>query len=238
VVQTTPRIGTRAPKNSQVTLLLSTGPQLLSVPVLVGQPEKAAIQKITDARFAYDSKNSTRQFDAKVAKDTVIAAFGTNALDLATVTTYGENQPISLVVSVGAIPNVAGLSVADATRKLKSVDITATPGRDTYSDTIAAGNVVGIELADGQVVRPGNSVSLTVSKGKEQIAVPDIKGTPWTSAKKALTDLGFVIAFKNDSSRAIVATGLGDFATVSSVSPSGSTQVDKGSTVTVGLSIG
>ena len=108
----------------------------------------------------------------------------------------------------------------------------------TFSDTISAGNVIGIELADGQVVRPGNSLPLTVSKGKEQIAVPDIKGTSWTTAKKALMDLGFVIAFKNDSSKAIVATGLGDFATVSSVSPSGSTQVDKGSTVTVGLSIG
>ena len=238
VVQTTPQIGTRAPKNSQVTLLLSTGPQLLSVPVLVGQPEKAAIQKITDARFAYDSKNSTRQFDAKVPQGTVLSAFGTGGVDLSTATTYGENQPISLVVSAGAIPNVAGLSVADATQKLKDVSITATPGRDTYSDKISAGNVIGIELAGGQVVRPGNSVSLTISRGKEQIAVPDIKGTPWTTAKKALTDLGFVIAFKNDSSKAIVATGLGDLATVSSVSPSGGTQVDKGSTVTVSLSIG
>ena len=238
VAETTPAIGTRVAKNSKVTLLISTGPRNIAVPTLVGEAQNAAIQKIKDAGFRYESNGSTKQFDAKVSKDTVISAFGTNALDLATVKTYGENQPISLVVSAGAIPDVAGLSVADATQKLKDVNITATSGRNTFSDTISAGNVIGIELADGQVVRPGNSLPLTVSKGKEQIAVPDIKGTSWTTAKKALMDLGFVIAFKNDSSKAIVATGLGDFATVSSVSPSGSTQVDKGSTVTVGLSIG
>jgi serine/threonine protein kinase/beta-lactam-binding protein with PASTA domain len=227
VVQTTPPIGTRAPKNSQVTLLLSTGPQLLSVPVLIGQPEKAAIQKITDARFVYDSKDSTRQFDAKVAKDTVIAAAGTGGVDLSTATTYGEQQPITLAVSAGAIPDVVGLSVADATQKLKDVDITATPGRDTYSDTIPSGNVIGIELADGQVVRPGNSVSLTVSKGKEQIAVPDVVGKSWDKAKKALIDAGFVPSYNR------VADLLPTSFTVSKTTPPAGTMVDKGSSVKV-----
>jgi len=227
VVQTTPRIGTRAPKNSQVTLLLSTGPQLLSVPVLVGQPEKTAMQKITDARFAYDTKDSTRQFDAKVPQGTVLSAFGTGGVDLSTATTYGENQPISLVVSAGAIPNVAGLSVADATQKLKDVSITATPGRDTYSDTISAGNVIGIELADGQVVRPGNSVSLTISRGKEQIAVPDVVNLTWDKAKKALTDAGFVPSYNR------AADVLPPVFTVSKTSPAAGTMVDKGSTVKV-----
>jgi beta-lactam-binding protein with PASTA domain/tRNA A-37 threonylcarbamoyl transferase component Bud32 len=227
VVQTTPQIGTRAPKNSRVTLLLSTGPQLLSVPTLVGQPEKAAIQKITDARFAYDSKDSTRQFDAKIAKDTVIAAFGTGGVNLSTATTYGEQQPITLVVSAGALPDVAGLSVADATQKLKDVNITATPGRDTFSDTVPSGNVIGIELADGQVVRPGNSLPLTVSKGKEQIAVPDIVNMTWDKAKKALTDAGFVPSYNR------AADLLPPAFTVSKTNPLAGTMVDKGSTVKV-----
>jgi serine/threonine protein kinase/beta-lactam-binding protein with PASTA domain len=232
VAQTTPPIATRVPKNSQVTLLLSAGPQLLSVPVLVGQPEKSAIQKITDARFAYDSKDSTRQFDAKAPKDTVIAAFGTGGVDLSTATTYGEQQPITLVVSAGALPNVVGLSVADATQRLKDVGVTATSGRDTYSDTIPAGRVIGIELATGQVVRPGSSVSLTLSKGKEQVAVPVVLNMAWPDAKAALQSAGFSIKFKNLASQAVAGFNTG---TVTSISPDQGTLVDKGSTVIVNL---
>jgi serine/threonine protein kinase/beta-lactam-binding protein with PASTA domain len=226
VAQTTPQIGTRVPKNSQVTLLLSTGPQLLSVPVLVGQPEKAAIQKITDARFSYDSKDSTRQFDAKVAKDTVIAALGTGGVDLSTATTYGEQQPITLVVSAGALPDVAGLSVADATQKLKDVDVTATSGRDTYSDTIPAGNVIGIELADGQVVRPGGTVSMSISKGPEQVAVPDVGGMGWGSAKPILVAAGFKLDYSH-------AADGNPFAFVSSTNPKAGVVIDKGSIIKV-----
>jgi serine/threonine protein kinase/beta-lactam-binding protein with PASTA domain len=227
VVQTTPPIGTRAPKNSQVILLLSTGPQLLSVPVLIGQPEKAAIQKITDARFVYDSKDSTRQFDAKVAKDTVLSASGTGGLDLSKATTYGENQPISLVVSAGAIPGVAGKSFADASSALKDVGLSGTRGRSDYSDTVPTGNVIGGEVADGTVIRPGDSISLTISKGKEQIAVPDVVNMTWDKAKKALIDAGFVPSYNRAADLLPAAF------TVSKTNPVSGTMVDKGSTVKV-----
>ena len=231
VVQTTPQIGTRAPKNSQVTLLLSTGPQLLSVPVLVGQPEKAAIQKITDARFAYDSKNSTRQFDAKVAKDTVLAASGAGGLDLVKATTYGEQQPISLVVSAGAIPDVAGKSFADATSTLNNVQLTATRGRQDFSDTVPTGNVIGVEVADGTVIRPGGSISLTISRGKEQVAVPDIVGMSWDKAKKALTAAGFTFTYDNK----VAADTLPPFFQVASTNPAFGQSADKGSNIKVTL---
>jgi beta-lactam-binding protein with PASTA domain/tRNA A-37 threonylcarbamoyl transferase component Bud32 len=233
VVQTTPAIGTRVPKNSRVTLLISTGPQLLSLPVLVGQAENVAIQKITDARFSYDSKDSTRQFDAKIGKGTVIAALGAGGVDLSTLTTYGEKQPIALVVSAGALPDVVGLSLTDATTKLKTdANLTATAGSDVYSDTIGAGGVVGIELTKGQIVHPGDTVSLTMSKGKEQVAVPQVVGMSWPAAKAALQSAGFAIKFKNPSSAAVAAFNVG---TVTSVSPAQGTMVDKGSTVVINL---
>ena len=232
VVTTKPKTGASVPKNSTITLLLSTGPQPLSVPVLVGQPEKAAIKKITDARFAYDAKDSTRQFDAKVANNTVIAAFGTGGIDLATASTYGEQQPITLVVSAGPLPDVAGLSVAAATQKLKDVSVTATSGRDTFSDTIPAGNVIGIELAEGQIVRPGGTVSMSISKGKEQVAVPQVVNMAWPAAQAALKAAGFAIKFNNFLSQVVASNNGG---TVTSVTPGQGTMVDKGSTVVIDL---
>ncbi|MBC7763288.1 MAG: PASTA domain-containing protein, partial [Candidatus Saccharibacteria bacterium] len=227
VAETTPAIGTRVAKNSKVTLLISTGPRNIAVPTLVGEAQNAAIQKIKDAGFRYESNGSTKQFDAKVSKDTVISAFGANALDLATVKTYGENQPISLVVSAGAIPDVAGRSVKDATSTLLEVGLTATPGRENYSDTVPKGNVIGIDVADGAVIRPGDPISLTISKGKEQIAVPDVVGMSWDKAKAALTDAGFVPNYNRAADLLPAAF------TVSKTNPVAGTMVDKGSTVKV-----
>ena len=227
VAETTPPIGTRVPKNSQVTLLVSTGPKNIPVPTLVGEAQNAAIQKIKDAGFRYNSKDSSKQFDAKVSKDTVISAFGTDALDLTTVKTYGQNQPISLVVSVGPIPDVAGKSLADATNTLKDAQLTATPGRQEYSDTVPSGSVIGIDVPKGAVIRPGDPISLTVSKGVEQVAVPDVVGMNWANAKQILLNAGF----KPSYNRAADAVAL--VVTVGKTDPSAGTMVDKGSTVKV-----
>ncbi|CAN5423395.1 Stk1 family PASTA domain-containing Ser/Thr kinase [soil metagenome] len=227
VAQTTPAIGTRVPKDSQVTLLISTGPKEVPVPTLVGEAQNAAIQKIKDAGFRYNSKASSKQFDAKISKDTVIAAFGTDALDLTSVTTYGQNQPISLVVSAGAIPDVAGETLDDAKSALKDVNLTATPGRSDYSDTVPTGNVIGVEVAEGAVIRPGDPISLTISKGKEQIAVPDVINMTWAKAKQTLLDAGF----KPSYNRAADAVAL--VVTVGKTDPAAGTMVDKGSTVKV-----
>ena len=231
VAETTPAIGTRVAKNSKVTLLISTGPRNIAVPTLVGEAQNAAIQKIKDAGFRYESKGSSKQFDAKISKDTVIAAFGANALDLATVKTYGENQPISLVVSAGAIPDVAGRSVKDATSTLLEVGLTATPGRENYSDTVPKGNVIGIDVADGAVIRPGDPISLTISKGKEQIAVPDVVGMSWDKAKKALTDANFTFTYDNK----VAADTLPTFFQVVTTNPAFGQSADKGSNVKVTL---
>ncbi len=234
VVQTNPAIRTRVPKNSQVTLLLSTGPELLPVPALAGKAENAAIQEITTARFRYDAKGSTRQFDAKIGKDVVIAALGAGGVDLSTLTTYGEKQPISLVVSAGPLPDVVGLSLANAIAKLKTeANLTGTSGSNVYSDTIGAGGVIGIELTTGQIVRPGDTVSLTVSKGKEQVAVPAVVGMSWSAAQAALKAAGFAIKFKDSGSALLAAYNKG---TVSSVTPDQGALADKGSSVTVGMS--
>ncbi|MET4705335.1 Stk1 family PASTA domain-containing Ser/Thr kinase [Frigoribacterium sp. UYMn621] len=227
VAQTTPAIGTRVAKDSQVTLLVSSGPKNIAVPTLVGEAQNAAIQNIRDAGFRYDSKASSKQFDAKISKDTVISAFGTDALDLTTVTTYGEKQPISLVVSVGAIPDVAGKTLAEATNILKAVQLTATPGRQEYSDTVPSGSVIGTDLADGAVIRPGDPISLTISKGKEQIAVPDVINMTWAKAKQTLLDAGF----KPSYNRAADAVAL--VVTVGKTDPTAGSMVDKGSTVKV-----
>ena len=82
-------------------------------------------------------------------------------------------------------------------------------------------------------MRPGDPISLTISKGKEQIAVPDVVGQLWSDAKKALTEAGFSIKFKNDGVSQLISDF--PFARVKAINPGAGTTVDKGSTITVTL---
>ena len=246
VVATTPAAGKSVVRDSTVKILLSTGPKPRAYTTLAGQQEKAAIDSIASMGFTYDKKDSIRQFDGKLATGTVIAAYGANRVDLSTVTTYGDQQPISLLVSSGPLPDVAGLSLDDAVKKLKdSANLTATQGKEEFSATVDKGLVIGIEIptdAKGvtRPIHPGDSVTLTTSRGPEQVAVPDVVGRLWTEAKKALTDAGFEIKFKNDGQSGTIANipTLAMVATVSSINPGAGQTVNKGSTVTVALKVG
>jgi serine/threonine-protein kinase len=236
VVQTTPKSGSAVVKNGSVTLLISQGPKPLTITKLAGLTNDAAKAQIKAQHFTYDSKDSTKQFDAKVPKDSVIAAFGANNLDLSTVSVYGDRQPIRLVVSAGALPDVAGKSVADATTALAAVDLTAKSGAQTYSDTVPDGNVIAVDQPTGSVIHPGQTVNLIISQGPEPVPVPDIQGQTWTQAKAALTAAGLNFKFNNAKSQTL-ANNLPGTATVQSISPGAGVTVAKGTTVTVTLAV-
>ena len=239
VAQTTPQIGQSVVRSSSITLLLSTGPQPRPITKLTGLTEQAAIAQIAGEHFTYDAKDSLKQFDATAPANTVIQALGTGGIDLSTVATYGDQQPVSLVVSAGALPNISGKSVSDATAALRAVKVTATPGKQDYSNTVKSGLVISIDQpvdAAGKAIpiRPGGSVSLVISQGPAPIPVPAVVGQTWAQAKQVLTDAGFKIRFNNSRSQDLSA--LPGVATVKSIDPGVGTTVLTGSTVTVTLS--
>ncbi|MDQ1596945.1 MAG: eukaryotic-like serine/threonine-protein kinase [Microbacteriaceae bacterium] len=236
VVETTPKIGTRVAKDHPITLLLSTGPKPLPFPALAGLTTAAAKSKITEAGFRYSGKYSAQQFDAKVPLDAVVHAVGADGTDITAATQYGEQQPVSLVVSAGPIPNVIGLSLANATAKLKqNANLTAVSGRDAFSATIPAGDVISLELPTDSTgapapVHPGDSISLTISKGPEQVAVPNVVNMSWKDAKQTLLNAGFTLSYNP------LADNFSTTAIVSKTNPKAGVTVDKGSKVTVNFS--
>ncbi|MBC7401571.1 MAG: PASTA domain-containing protein, partial [Microbacteriaceae bacterium] len=100
-----------------------------------------------------------------------------------------------------------------------------------FSDTVPAGNVIGGEVTDGTVVRPGDSISLTISRGKEQVAVPDIVGMTWDKAKKALSAANFTFTYNNK----VAADTLPTLFSVATTNPAFGQMADKGSSVKVTL---
>ena len=107
VANTDPPFGTGVAPGSTVQLLLSTGPKQLPVPAFAGMSEADATAAVKAAPFTL--KDTLHQFDATVAEGTVIDALAGDGSSLTGVATYGELQPVTLFVSAGALPDLAGL---------------------------------------------------------------------------------------------------------------------------------
>ncbi len=238
VAGTDPEAGAAVAHGGEVTLVISDGPRSLPMPGLAGETETAA-RALIEGKF--EATESEYQFD-ELAEGIVIAAWGQDAqgakLDLGTVGEYWEGQPVTLVVSLGPIPEVSGLSVDDALQALQDKDLkgSTSAGLHDWSDTVPKGDVIGVQVPEGTIVTKGTLLQLVVSDGVEQVAIPDVVGKTWRQAEQLLKDAGFVIEFKNNISKFLA--GVPDSSTVKSVEPGEGTSADKGSVVTIALQAG
>jgi serine/threonine-protein kinase len=228
VAQTDPPIGEAAPKGSTVQLLISTGPKPIPFAITAGMPVAEAEKAIADAPWT--PTDPIVQFHSKIKKNSVIdvlAADGTTSLIGTKAKNYGELQKLTLVVSAGAVPSVKGEDLDDAITILGGVDLTASAGSETYSDSVPEGKVIKIELSDGQVLHPGDKVTLQLSRGPAPVDVPDIIGMTWTQAKAALDQAGLKYDYNHGADSAP------DLVTVRSTNPPPGKQVHRGDVITV-----
>lgn len=225
VSSTDPGAGVPAGRGSTVTLRISQGPKPVTIPPLAGTTIDTAKSAITGVGAKVGA--IAEQFDAKVPANTVISATRADTgADISGGGEYFEAAPVDLVVSVGPIPDVAGKSVADASAILSKAKLLTSAGPESYSDTVAEGDVISAQ-PQHEPVRPGDTLLLETSKGPEPVTIPDVVGKSWADAKKALSDAGFKLKYS-----AIADVAPGSFV-VSKVSPAGGTQAPKGSTITV-----
>jgi len=198
VADTDPPIGDQVVHGSEVTLLLSTGPRLIDLPSFAGMTEGEATAAIEAAPFTLVDP-VIHQFDTTVAKGLVLDALDAASASLLAGGQYGELQPITLIIASGPLPDVSGKSVQEATQILAGVNLTATPGKEDFSD-FPAGTVVSVDLAldtNGVVlpIRENSSVDLIISRGPDLVEVPDVSGMNMGVAKRTLEDLQFVVVF-------------------------------------------
>jgi beta-lactam-binding protein with PASTA domain/tRNA A-37 threonylcarbamoyl transferase component Bud32 len=232
VVSTEPGTDTVLGKGDEVVLLLSTGPEALPVPELRGIPEDQANTTITDNRFTLSADDPIRQFDAAVPAGTVLDVLDAGGASIATGALYGDQQPLRLVVSAGALPDLTNKTVDDATSELEGLRLSATPGIENYSDTVDEGSVIGIDLAsdaDG-VIREGEGVQLEISRGPQPVAVPDLEGETREDAMAALSELGFTVSYNP-----LFTPFPGS--TVTGTSPAAGEEAPKGSNITLYLQL-
>ena len=194
VARTDPDATTRVQKGSTITLVVSQGPRQLPVPTVVGDTETAA----TDALSDFTLEPTSSQFDESAA-GTVLGISGVDdadtPVDLAGAAQYGERRPVTLTVSLGPVPDVAGLSVADAQGALAGAQLTGVESGTEFSDAVASGEVIRYEQQAEGPLRHGDTVNLVVSKGPPPITIPDVRGKTIDAATSQLQGLGFRVSY-------------------------------------------
>jgi serine/threonine-protein kinase len=104
-----------------------------------------------------------------------------------------EDDSVELYVSAGAFPDVAGMSVDQATKTLSDKQLQVS-GDIQYvtSEDVEKDRVIGVaDRAEEGNWRPGDQVQLIVSTGPPLFPVPDVTGMSRDEAAQAIRDAGF-----------------------------------------------
>ncbi|MFC9560180.1 Stk1 family PASTA domain-containing Ser/Thr kinase [Agromyces sp. NPDC056965] len=185
---TDPAGGEQAQRGSTVTLFVSKGPSILAVPEVRGSPSADARAALKD--FTVVEPN-VLQFSADVPADTVIDVLDVDGTSVGA--EYAELGELTLVVSAGPIPDVVGMSAADAEAALAAVELQVAYGEPEFSDDIAADLVLS-QSATSDPVRPGDTLTLIMSKGQDLVEVPNvITGQTVAQARAQLEALEFEV---------------------------------------------
>jgi serine/threonine-protein kinase len=89
-------------------------------------------------------------------------------------------------------PAVAGKSPQEATAVLRAAGL-GVQEQQGYSDTVAAGLVASSDPRDGDRVRKDGTVTIVVSRGIQQFAVPDVVKASQSDAEDQLRETGLAV---------------------------------------------
>ncbi|QXG74351.1 Stk1 family PASTA domain-containing Ser/Thr kinase [Modestobacter sp. L9-4] len=159
VIRSNPATGAQVAEQSRVALVLSTGPNSIAVPNVVGQDSADAQDALEAAGFT--GSVNTRQTDSLEPEGTVVEvqpAVGAQA---------APDARITLSVSTGStgLPDVRGLPKAAARQALvdAGIDNGDIVENNAESDTVAPGSIVNTDPGPRSPVSRGDQVTLLVA---------------------------------------------------------------------------
>lgn len=225
---TSPGAGEMIDKGTEVRLILSLGPNPVSVPAVTGKTLAEVISELEALNLLLGT--TTEEFNDFAERGSVLRLLDENGLALPAGTEVLAGSTLNAVVSVGALPDVRGLPAEEASRLLESVGLLGIVGGDgEFSDTVPEGFVVAIPPS-ATPLSPGDSVTLLVSRGPELVPVPDVLNDTIASAKRQLEELGFEVEVNSEYPESDWGR---PFARVTSTDPSAGREVPKGTLVTI-----
>ncbi len=189
VIRSTPAAGSTVPRDSNVVLIISTGPADVSVPNVLNLEEAIAVLDLEAAGLVAGDITGAPDMNVpfgRVIEQSPVAGVMVSA-----------NTPVDIVVSLGPenimVPDVTGLSEGAAGivvlgANLSVGEITVQPNVDT-----PAGDVISQNPPAGTLVAQTTPVDLLVSLGPDPVPMPNIVGLTEAQAVTVVTNSGAAV---------------------------------------------
>lgn len=222
VISTDPTAGERLLADQEITAVVSLGPEMFSVPEVVGQSIDDARKAITDAHLSVGTVDEV--WDEAAPAGRVLESSISPGQEVR------RNTAVNLTVSKGPepidVPDTTGSTRAEAEDALQQRGFTVAVTEE-FSDDVPKDAVIS-QSPTNTTLHRGDQVELVVSLGPETVAMPNVTAMKLDDAKRTLEEAGFTIETKESDSFL-------DLGFVSRTDPPAGTQVKKGSTVTLWL---
>ena len=191
ILMTEPAAGQTVATGSTVTVHLSKGQAPVKVPDVVGLNLEDARKVIEDAGLTV--ADVTEEFSATYDPDAVLSVTPEPGTGLA------RGSDVSLAVNNGIeVPDVEGLSLDEARKKLSDAGLTVRDVTRSESSPRKAGQIDSTSPQAGTMVEPGNAnIDVVVS---DRVEVPNILGSTIGDARKKLDEVGLKLRISGDAS--------------------------------------
>jgi serine/threonine-protein kinase len=186
VISHDPGPGDEAEKGSTVTLRVSSGPGTKLVPDVKGKSRKEALKLLSEAKFNVNEQEES---------STSVPEGSATRTDPEGGTEQPAGSRVQLYISTGPerveVPGVVGLDIDDARAELSDRGLRAKVKR-VESDK-PENEVTGQNPGEGTEVDKGSVVTVTVSKGREDVEVPNVIDDTEDAAVAELEAAGFEV---------------------------------------------
>jgi eukaryotic-like serine/threonine-protein kinase len=188
VLRVQPPEGTTLEKGDRVTLVPSLGPRPVPVPDVIGTTLPKARELIRDADLRVG--NVRKEYDERIDEGLVVRQSVKGDAEAPI------GSDIDLVISKGPtpvpVPKVVGLERSEATAALQAEGFLVSVSEE-FSEKVDKGVVISQTPAQRTSYQPGNTVSIVVSKGPPEFAMPSVVGMSRDAAVAKLRTLGLIV---------------------------------------------
>ncbi len=188
VISTDPGPGDRILPGGTIDAVISRGKERYAVPALKGKTLEEAKETLEGANLRLG--DAVERYDEDIPKGRIV-----RPVDVSRGDRVKRDTVVDVVVSQGKRPipvqDYTGKKGSDARAALEEAGFTVVVEQE-FSDDVDKGDVIGQSPKEGTRFR-GDRITLTVSRGPEEIEVPDVVGQSASKARKTLEDAGFKV---------------------------------------------
>ncbi len=192
VMSTDPEPGERALPGSTIMAVVSQGKERYAIPDLTGESLDAARAALEELNLKVGK--TSQAFSEKIPEGAVV-----KVANLEVGEQVKRDTAVDLVISKGREP----IEVPDTTGQPRDEAVAALEGRafkvsvsEQFSDDVDDGRVLSQDPASGTKFR-GDTIAIVVSKGPEEVKVPNTVGDDTDEAVEKLEKAGFEVDVQN-----------------------------------------